>query len=290
MTNKLREFVYLDEISINSHLSSIGKGIPEEVIQQSSDETETSGKAEAGIPGTSIGAGGERNYLDVNSTETRMDVSAPYRFQELRESIMNENINIYQEDNLADLSRGNVVELSGILKPMSLFKFEIVVNSLLDTINNEAVRRLDEIQNSGLQQAQGSQQEDIDEDDIEMLENILYLIQEFSGNKLSTQLQMKNIFFAVPLNRTKMRKSPAEAFFEERDYTIFGRVKRPINESWDPTQVTNILDKHVPEENAGEELRSDLKPVAEQLNIPMNEEDFLVSEPGYVIHPIAAYW
>lgn len=79
MTNQLKEFVYLNEVSINNHLSSMGRGVPEEIVQRSGEETETSGNAKVGIPSVGLGAGGQRSYLDSDNLETRITVTGPVK-------------------------------------------------------------------------------------------------------------------------------------------------------------------------------------------------------------------
>lgn len=286
MTNQLKEFVYLNEVSINNHLSSMGRGVPEEVVQQTGEETETSGNAKVGIPSVGLGAGGQRSYLDSDNVETRITVTGPYRFQELRDEIEDAGIFIHDGSNSEMLSRGDVVEVSGKLKPMSLFKFEIAIKAILDIMDNETRESLEELD---FEEQQG---EELSEEDIEELKNVLQLIRRFSGDKIPLRLDVDGHPFGISLDRNHMRSNPARVFFEDREYTIFGRVESLIQggEQWDPAAVTDILDTYMPQEGTGDEMRTVLKQVSRELNMPMSDEDFIIESPGSVVHPIAVHW
>ena len=89
-----------------------------------------------------------------------------------------------------------------------------------------------------------------------------------------------------------MRSNPARVFFENREYTIFGRVESLTQrgEQWDPAVVTDILDTYMPHEGTGDEMRTVLKQVSRELNMPMSDEDFIIESPGSVVYPIAVHW
>lgn len=287
MPNQLREFVYLNEVSINNHLSSMGRGVPEEVVQQSGEETETSGNAKVGIPSVGLGAGGKRSYLDSDNLETRITVTGPYRFQELRDEIEDAGIHIHDGSNPSELSRGDVVEVSGKLKPMSLFKFEIAFKAFLDIMDNETQQYLQEIDYQDQQV-----QEEISEEDVEELKNMLNLIQRFAGDKIPLRADVDSHPFGIPLDRNHMRNNPERVFFEDREYTAFGRVENLVQdaEQWDPAAVTDIIDTYVPQEQTGEEMRTILKQVSREFNMQLSDEDFIIKSPGSIIHPIAVHW
>jgi len=287
MPNQLREFVYLNEVSINNHLSSMGRGVPEEVVQQSGEETETSGNAKVGIPSVGLGAGGKRSYLDSDNLETRITVTGPYRFQELRDEIEDAGIPIHDGSNPSELSRGDVVEVSGKLKPMSLFKFEIAFKAFLDIMDNETQQYLQEIDYQDQQV-----QEEISEEDVEELKNMLNLIQRFAGDKIPLRADVDSHPFGIPLDRNHMRSNPERVFFEDREYTVFGRVENLVQdaEQWDPAAVTDIIDTYVPQEQTGEEMRTILKQVSRKFNMQLSDEDFIIKSPGSIIHPIAVHW
>ena len=287
MTNQLREFVYLNEVSINNHLSSMGRGVPEEVVQQTGEETETSGNAKVGIPSVGLGAGGQRSYLDSDNVETRITVTGPYRFQELRDEIEDAGITIHDGNTTEMISRGDVVEISGKLKPMSLFKFEIAFKAFLDVMDNETQQYLQEIDYQDQQV-----QEEISEEDIEELKNMLKLIRRFSGDKIPLRLDVGGYPFGIPLDRNHMRSNPERVFFEDREYTVFGRVESLVRgeEQWDPAAVTDIIDTYISQEQTGEEMRTVLKQVSREFNMQMSDEDFIITSPGSIVHPIAVHW
>lgn len=99
MPDKLREFVYLDDISINSHLSSLGKALTREVIEQSESGTETGAGADIKV------AKGDRMWTEFSGTETTRDATAPYRFEEFRDTLVTEDIPIYDNPDPRKVSR-----------------------------------------------------------------------------------------------------------------------------------------------------------------------------------------
>lgn len=285
MTKRLREFVYLNEMSLNNHLSSLGEGIPEEITQVSGSETETSGEAKIGVPQVGLGGGGRRSYLDTDNLETRLRVSSPYHFQRLRELLQKEEIPV--KDAQDSLERGDVVEISGDVSAMSLFRFEIVLSAFLSLMNQETHDSLEQLQNG-----EQDVSEDLSMGEIEQVEQIRELVRHFSGGEISVRTISDGNPFGIPLKRDHMRGDPARVFLENREYTIFGRVESILgaNDQWDPATVTNVLDKYVPQEQAGEEFRSYLKIASRDLDMNMEDEDMLIKGSGCILHPIAVYW
>ena len=89
-----------------------------------------------------------------------------------------------------------------------------------------------------------------------------------------------------------MRSNPERVFFEDREYTVFGRVENLVQdaEQWDPAAVTDIIDTYIPQEQTGEEMRTILKQVSRKFNMQLSDEDFIIKSPGSIIHPIAVHW
>lgn len=131
---ELREFVYLNELSLNSHLSSLGVGIPEEILKKSGSKTEKSGSAEGGltIPGTSLGikGGGRLSHMDKSNVQKRIQITAPYRFEELLNQISENGFDIIGNENLGATSRVDVVKIKGKTWPSEFLKKSIESTSL----------------------------------------------------------------------------------------------------------------------------------------------------------------
>ena len=278
---ELRDFVYIDDGSLNSNLSSLGRGIPSEVIRSSEGETEKSGEAGATLWG--IGAKGNYLGVDRNAAETTLEITAPFRFQDLIESLEEHEIDIHENPDPRSLERGDVVRISGNAKPMSLFKFEATIKTIREILNTQIKKSLED-----LDEAQ-NWDEEVDLGEISTVQN---LIEEFTGDRIPLRIETDDWAYGVTLERENMRILPSRAFLEEQQYILFGRVERRIsrNNSWDPILATNIMDRYMPEETNGEEMRESLEDAAREMNIPMEDEDWELSGHTATIRPIAMFW
>jgi len=281
MAEELRNFVYLNESTLNDHLSSFGEGIPQEMVQQSGGETETSGEAKVGMPELGLGAGGQRTRLDLDTAETTMKVLAPYRFQRLEQLLGENSVRVSAGHNKLP-ERGQAVRLTGEVSPMGLFEFETAISTFLEILQ-EDVRE-------ALNQAGG--QNSISKDEIEELSKLKTVITQFVGNKIPLQMMLGDYSYIIPLDRRFIRVASADEFLENREYTMLGRVEATIEdgEQWDPTTVSRILDKYVPAANSGAELRASIEQRAKDSNLSVTGGELVAQGPGCIIHPIGMYW
>ncbi|WP_430639628.1 DUF6414 family protein [Haloferax volcanii] len=297
MPDKLREFIYLDDVSVNSHLSSLGKALPREVVEQSESGKETEGGADVKL------AKGSRVWSESTGTETTRDATAPYRFEELRETLVEEDIQIHDNPDPRAVSRGDVIRVDGTTVPMSLYKIELAAMSFLEIFDgmmeSDVIEDIDELADEDERDQNIDPQRTGDEDDIELsealddLRTILELAEEFIGDGIPIRVVNEARTYVTALDRSLMRVSGREAFFEETDYVIFGRVKGRINrdEEWDPIEATRVTGRYFQEsEDVGDELRDVLRQLSEEMELEMSEEDLLVEGRSVEINPMAVYW
>lgn len=284
MPDKLREFVYLDQASLSNHLSSLGEGIPQEITQQSGDESESTGKGKIGLSSLGLGASAEHSRLSSENVETTLQATAPYHFQHLKDLLEEEGIEVHKSAK-PHLERGDIVELTDELSAMSLFQFELLLDAFLDMMNQEVHESFDELE-------EGDVSDDISLQEIEQLEELQYIIQQFSGGNIPLRTHSTTQPAGMLLDPQNVRGNPERVFLDKRKYTVFGKVEEVLSkgETWDPATVTQILDRYVPQERAGPELRKDLKNVSRDLNMNLTDEDMVIEGPAIVIHPIAVYW
>ncbi|WP_254830180.1 DUF6414 family protein [Haloglomus salinum] len=281
--SRLREFIHINDESLNSSLSSLGRGVPSEVTHSVEGESERSGQAGGTIWG--IGAKGEYSGLNRDAIETRLEVSAPYRFQDLLNQLEEDNIDIYDNPDPRSVARGDVVRISGEANPMSMFKFEVVIKTFRELLNTQMRDNLIELDEAP-QEPMG---DDVNLGQLQVLQD---LIEQFTGDKLPLRMEGENYRYGVALDREDMRVPAPGAFLNEPEYTLFGRVEERIvgEDSWDPILAMNIMDKYLPQETAGEEMREALEEAAEEMNIPMEPEDWEIPSQTAIIHPIAMFW
>lgn len=306
MPDRLREFVYLDDISVNSHLSSLGEGRPEEIVDVSEESTETSGAGDIGV------ASGSRTSESVDSTETQMSATAPYRFERLLRKLDEEDIPIVDNPEPRSVSRGSVVRISGTFHPMSLYKTEIAVRALLSLIDEETAQSVatsdltDDDEDSGLAEETdipGRRDTGDDPTDEEVL-RVMYeagelfrdLAEEFIGDSVPLRIDYpvddeESASTATLLDREKFDLPHMEAFFEPKEYVLFGRVDERVsrNNEWDPVKASDIMGRYFENEESSE-WRDDWRETAENMGISLDDEDLTLQGRSLVIHPIAVYW
>jgi len=297
MPDKLREFIYLDDVSVNSHLSSLGKALPREVVEQSESGKETEGGGNIKV------AKGSRTWSESSGTETTRDATAPYRFEELRETLDEEGIQIHDNPDPRAVSRGDVIRIDGTTVPMSLYKIELAAMSFLEIFDgmmeSDVIDDIDELADQNERDQNIDPQRKGDEDKMELsealddLRMILELAEEFIGEGIPIRVVNETGTYVTALDRSLMRVNGRQAFFEETDYVIFGRVKGRINrgEEWDPIEATRVTGRYFQEsEDVGDELRDVLRQLSEEMDLEMSEEDLLVEGRSVEINPMAVYW
>lgn len=279
--SELRDFVYIDDVSLNNHLSSLGRGVPAEITRSSEGETEKSG--EAGAKYFGIGATGRYAGVDRNTIETTLDITAPYRFQDLLESLADKDIDIHKNPDPRSLARGDVVRIEGVAKPMSLFKIEVAVRAMTEVIDSEMNELLKSMG------ADAGLDDDVRFGDIDSFQKIM---KKLAGNKLPVRMVTDDSAYGVALDREHMRMAASRAFFADRAYTLFGRVNQRIvgDASWDPILATSILNRYISGISSADELKPELDELAYEMNLTMEREDWELSANTATIQPIAMFW
>lgn len=279
--DELRDFAYLDDESLNSNLSSLGQGIPSEIVHSAEGETEKGGSAGGGIMGFNLG--GKYSSIDRDAVETTMGISAPYRFQDFLEILDERGIEIYENPDPRSLSRGDVVRIEGPVRPMSLFKFEVAIKTIRTLANQETQASLEELD---------EEMEDLGENEWEQLSVVEKLAEKFTGSEIPLRITSEEKRYGVSLDRNKMRVDAASTFIDEPEYKLIGRVERRIlsDDYWDPIQVTSILERYLPEHGTAEEMRENLEDLSDELNIPTVSDDWQLDGHTAIIHPIAMFW
>lgn len=282
--DSLRDFVYIDESSLNSNLSSLGEGVLEEITEESAREKETGGGGKVGIPGTGIGAGGEHSRINTENVISTMTILAPYRFQRLEELVRENDIEVFDGTENRPPTRREVVRLNEEVNPMSLFKIETGIKALTGAFGGEVREALDEL-GVAEQNTQGSFE---DMDDLKSVQQAL------SGliGSIPLRMDVNGYPFAIPLDRDFTRIVAEEEFLTEREYTVFGRIERTIesSETWDPVSALRVLNRYVPEDQTSDQFRNGMAQMADRMDIRLKDEDMTLEGPGSVINPIAMYW
>ncbi len=277
---ELREFVYIDQDSLNNNLSSLGRGIPSEITRSTEDQTEKGGSAGGRLAG--IGGEGEYRSLDSKQVETRLDITAPYRFQDLLNAIDDAEINIKENPDPRGVKRSDLVKIKGEFHPMALLKFDMALDAFGIFLDEEFNEGLQELGSNAMFQPEQKEQLRLFGD----------IIKKFSGNEYPVRVETNGNQYCIPLERPNMRTSVYEAFQETQEYTVYGRVERhiPGNKEWQPVHALDILSEYTNEEGKAKEFLDDMEDSAEQMNISISDKDKRVRGHTAVVDPIAIYW
>lgn len=283
---ELREFIYLDDESINGHLSSLQVGPATEQVSSKGNEQETRGltRAMLSIQGL-FGGGAEIEGRDLTSQnrETVRKITVPYRYEILREEIDEEGIEVKDPiEGDSDLSYGDVVKLEGEVSPMSLFRFEIAAEAieLISSETESAMSALD------------SQEEVNSGNALEATQAFSQFAKNITGERVPLRVDTPQSSFGISLKRDQMRVEKSHAFAQTRRYTIFGRVEQIIskNDVWHPIDVIRLANAFSSGNIGIDELYNSLKQSANEIDITLDDYDLMIDGPTAVIYPFAVYW
>ena len=298
MPDSLREFVYLDDVSVNSHLSSLGIGLPEEVID--SEELSKMKKGGADVKVLKGGASSETS----SGTETTRSVTAPYRYEELLEALNEEDIEIHDDPDVRSVTRGDVVRLSGDIIPLSLYKIEIAAKAVLSHFEGFIEQGLiDDIEDLSEDSTDhGVDLEEEDTPDSERVEKLLEFIElfnglaeQFIGDSVPVRIDCidSDDSYVTHLDRTNFRKPHGSEFFNEKSFVVFGRIEStvPRNDSWEPIQTKRVESEVMAGEGGfGDELDDTVREAGSVLDMDIDQDEISVPGPTAEVHPFAVYW
>ncbi|AGB16641.1 hypothetical protein Halru_2047 [Halovivax ruber XH-70] len=285
-----REFVYLDEESINGHLSSIGVGVATDAQRESESESERQGRLRSILPlfAGAVDAEVSQRELDSQNFQQQIKLTAPYRFDRLQKEFQSEGIEI-KDPSDEGVSFGDVVKIEGEMEAMSLFRIEL---------HDEAIASWGEAFSEAAETVENSP--DVDD---ELIEELGLMGEKAKGNKATASMAKRlhsdrvplrldddGQSYAVPLRRDSKRTPLAHAFSSPRPYTVFGRIEGRIgtNDSWVPGDMIRTL--KALSEDAGTPFNEAIREIAAGRDIMMEDRHMGVEGPGKVVHPIAIWW
>ncbi|MBX0304742.1 DUF6414 family protein [Haloarcula salinisoli] len=278
---ELRDFIYLDDVSVNSHLSSLGHGVPSAITESEEDQEEKSGS----LAGKIWGIGGEGGYSkqDINSTQTKLEITAPYRFRDLLSTLKDKGIQIHENPDPEYRQSGDMVRLEGVIEPMALFKVEAAVKELSEIFSPDLV---DDVHN--INQEPGK--DGWSKEQTQQIQSVASFVEKMTGEEIPLRMKTPGGHYGVPLDRTKMRKDPVKQFGDEKEFTVIGRIDRTLQsgESWDPVSASSAPEEYISEDTG--EWSAQLRKISSQFNLQVEIKDWELSGPSAIIHPIGLFW
>lgn len=305
--------MYLNDKSINSHLSSLGVGLETTKTAIEGSETSVSGKF-SGIVPTPIAVFGSTvsgEEIDNSQTESSVDITDPYRFQELiRQIKKSHEIKLPKKGD--EVEYGDVVAVGGIVSPLSFFRFEIAqdANVTLGNSTIAAMQRMNDfkeaLEKEGLDDEKKELEEKRDDNNLDptsvkeartdLNDTFVQISKGLTGGRVPIRIDGERGFggetYGAVLDREELRIPPSRAFSQPRKYTIFGRVEDtiPQGETWNPVDTIRVIESFATGDGGAETFLDMIQEVARNTNIEMKDEHITVDGPATIIDPLAVYW
>ncbi|WP_147464953.1 hypothetical protein [Halococcus sp. IIIV-5B] len=299
VTGDLRELVYLDDNSVNGYLSSLGEGLEVERGESEDTSDQVRGRTFGGftLPGMFGGGEVEASEMSTESLEKQVEITMPYRLQTLREVIRESGREIKDpSDNNVSLSGGDIIEVRGVVEPMSFFRFELAqsVPITINKANEKLMRVADEVSNDDSNDIDLNLGQNIDDTtDTRINEAFVEVSKILNNDRVPVKLESDETgTYGALLDRDQILIPESRAFSQPRKYRLFGRIDYIVsmNSAWEPTDTLRLAKSYSISDNEIEELSNILLKVANENNMDMSDEHMRIKGPTKVIHPIAMYW
>jgi hypothetical protein len=284
--NALREFVYLDEVSVFSLVSSLRGSVATDITTSQSDsllgEVSSSGTASAGVAKASVGARAQATISSGTQVLRKATVQATFR--ELASDIADRRplvaepialpklegtraklLKTWKEERLAasvgSLSRGDIFEAKVKLSAEAAYELSAVVGAfagLSDALSELQNVRIDGLHDAisanallvalfdGLVPIRGRM---VDFVSIEV-EGTEWVVHRQLGAHLAdeTGAELRPIDVVAVAEATSFWRDVRRVLFSESEFTVLARVARSgLQQSWSPIKLSDVVGKVAPE-------------------------------------------
>ena len=305
---ELRQFIYLDDLAIQTLLASYNIAAPESVRESREAISEGSGgldfKAGINLPSIAdlkIGANASGAQTAKEIFEAEKRINDQYLFSILHDALedSDEIVDIDDSDRGYSLSGGEMVKIRGEAKTDPIYRFLSVLSIVKDL---------------GLT--------DDEEDDLSQIEQMRELLY---ANQVGLSLEVENTTasFGMSLSLDNLWVDENREFLGRREYVVVGRVRETFgrNQKWDYADIMRLASTITTDDTMNEirQLASDFvesignfsqeyerpdiddasfEELSEQdydveeslFELEMGDNEIALQGPGHVIHPVAIYW
>jgi hypothetical protein len=282
----LREFIYLDEVSVVSLLASLTREITESRTETESSESQRGSKFRlkaftSKIPG--FGASHERLNIDRDTEEVVRKSEIQSKFDEL----YSETSGNFQLDSdkkrrtsVSELEEGGVMEIEIEFSAHELYHFYRAYQYLFDVFE-EHIEELDQEQKQ-IVELIGS----LFGDQIPVVgEAVNYRVVDdeiLSSNLVEDDMDDEPLEIVGTLNPEMLWQDPSTFLYEENQFTAYVRVpEAKLQEEWDPVKLTRVI-RSISEE-VGDQLRGMIEFGLKQAKEDLNEADLEDDEEPTVL-------
>lgn len=306
---ELREFVYLDPMSVNSLLASQQMAVPQTVREVSEDiQGENSqGSIGGSIGFQGLGISGNLGKGDTEESrrlaETERRINDQYRFSILHRTLTEANqlTDLDQEEadeqNTISLNQGDVIKATGTCTTDPFYQLLTSLSSML------RISRVEDIEQAEVANREEGNFEEMTDTEgnwvFDTWKDILH------GEQISLKINPLNhsypILMSVQTEDLWIR--PEREFAGDRKFSVVGRVSQMLTSrsKWDFIDLLQIMDGTFTEESV-DSFRDIFTSVSEEINnkeeqdenfeidADMDRDEFVVEGPAILIKPIAIYW
>lgn len=303
MTDELREFVYLNSMTVNSLLASQQVAVPETVRDVSEEVYETTDEGSIGGSVDVWGVGnisGELARGDSDQTsqlaETQKRINDQYRFSILYSALKDEDklVDLNQEqaddDESFSYGQGDVIKAEGECVTDPFYR---VLSSILSLMRISKIEQIEEGHTDDFDEMTDSEGNWI----FETWREILH------GERIGLRIDSDDFRYPVVMSvdTSDLWVNPERSFTHGRRYTVVGRVSRVLtrNSRWDFVDLLQIMGQTFSDESL-DQFRDVFAEVGESLGDSNNDEysldvnvsrdDYVVEGPAIVVEPVAIYW
>ncbi|MCT9096970.1 hypothetical protein [Haloarchaeobius sp. HME9146] len=264
----LREFIYLDELSVRSLLASTGEGgIPVETSNKSlKEKTRQFGggiSADAGVASGNVRANGQNRQQSANETVSSLE-SGQSRFTQLyqsnavkkRVSLGNlkksREINDLGEVYLSDFERGDVLELRVDLQANLLFRLYRAIEYFYDVAPEQFDPDTKQMLTLIRESIGGSIPVIGTATNYELVSEDTRSLQPLQESE--TPSPDSEVLLVAQLELENLRADPIDTLFDDEEFVMYCRITSVDVGTWYPLKITQVLNS-LPG-NAAEQLNS----------------------------------
>jgi hypothetical protein len=299
-----RQFVYLDDLAVQSLLASEDIALPEEVREVSESTTEGQGGADLSASVNVPYLGDAEAGADLSGSktgrqlfETSKRISDQYHFNKLYQQTKTD-IKDWTGNNNIEGSEGDLVKIEGEINTDALYRILTLFETYSEIIDTE------------------------NQDQISQAHDLLYS----DAVGVSLDVGETQFSFGMRLNPEKLWTDQMQAFIGSKNYMIFGRISKSFgqSETWDYLNVAEVIDSILVDEtmdsirNLATQLVNALGQAEQDVELPdisgtdvdefsdleqldqatsdtplqldVDDKELALDGPGYVVYPIAIYW
>ena len=249
----LREFIYLDEVSVVSLLASLTREVTEARTKVDATETRKSWKfrIKAGLSkipvlGSILGGKASRKTVSINkdSEEVVRKSEIESKFDELY-SRTSSSFELKRKDtdsgiHASDLSQGGILEIDVEFSGHESFHYYKAFDYLID-VAEDAEYEFDpeEKQAAELMGSLFGDQIPV----VGKFQNYVIVDDEiFNSAEVDDLEEAESLWIAGTLDPEMLWQDPGQFLYDDNDFTVFARVTKPeIQNDWDPIKLTRVI-------------------------------------------------